>query len=75
MDPLMSAMLATHGGRSPQTKDRDGLAWSGLPRAPVMADPPSRASVVRHGVATALRRVADRIDRRRRVRPLAGSNF
>lgn len=73
MDPLMSAMLATHDGRSPQTEDRDGLAWSGTPRAPVIVDPPSPASVVRHGVATTLRRVADRIDRRR-IRPLAGSN-
>lgn len=75
MDPMMSAMLAAHGGRSPQPEDRDGLAWSGLPNAAVIADPPSRASVVRHGVATALRRVADTIDRRRPVRQLAGSNF
>lgn len=74
MDPLMSALLNTHDGRSPQTENRDGLAWSGLPRAPVIAELPPRASVVRHGVATALRRVADRIDRRRPVPQLAGSN-
>jgi hypothetical protein len=75
MDPLMSAALATHGGRSPQTQDRDRLAWSGLPNAPLIADPPSRTSVVRHGVATALRRVADRLDRPRPVRQLARSSF
>lgn len=72
MDPLTSSMLATHGSR---WQDRDGLAWSGLPNAPVIVDPPSRASVVRHGVATALRRVADRIDRPRPVRQLAGSSY
>ena len=72
MDPMTSAMLATHGGRSPWPEDRDGLAWSALPNAPVIADPPSRASVIRHGVATALRRVADGIDRPRPVRQLAG---
>lgn len=71
MDPLISAWLATHLGRSPETGDRDGLAWSALPSAPVIVDPPSRASIVRHGVATALRRAADMIDRRRRVRKLA----
>ena len=75
MDPLLSATLATHGGRAHQTQDRDGLAWSALPNAPLAADPPSRASVVRHGVASALRRVADRIDRPRPVRQLARSSF
>ncbi|MDP8910369.1 MAG: hypothetical protein M3N47_14915 [Chloroflexota bacterium] len=74
MDPLMSAWLATRLGPSPETEDRDGLAWSTLPTAPVIADPPSRASVVTHGVAAALRRATDRIDRRRRVRKLAQSD-
>ena len=64
MDPLISAMVTKHGGRPPQPVDRDALAWSGLPHAAVIADPPSRVSVVGHGFATALRRVADRIDQR-----------
>jgi hypothetical protein len=74
VDPLMYAMLATHDSRSLQTQDRDDLGWSALPRAPVIADSPSRASVVRQRVTTAPRRVADKVGGRRRVRRIAGSN-
>ena len=64
----MFAKLATHDdNRSPYRPGRDGLAWSALPHAPVIAHRPSRARVLRRGVATALRRVADLLYGRRRV--------
>ena len=91
MDPLMSAMLATHDRPAPPTRRerrrrawveplagwwqlRDGLAWSALPHAPVVAHQPLRADDVRQRLAIALLRVVDKIDGGRRARQVAESN-
>jgi len=66
MDPLMSATLATH-----HRSTRDDLAWSALPDAPVVADPPPRMDRTRRRLAAALRGAATAVDGSRRAPTVA----
>ncbi len=63
--------LARAGRLAAWWHNRDELAWSALPTAPVCADPPPHKAVVRQGLATVLRRIADTVDGERHVRQVA----